>query len=206
MKGLRRTGHQMAGLCYSDQTKTLSAFNRVPTDFVCLIPRSINSSPPSNKLFLPTRNGYVQKAVLKLLYHIYNIINLMKMNIFLKYIMTSYNFVYIDSSSGERNIVYQTNLVWQWSYTWLTSCSRVHLHSVCMSRWTLSQGECVLLILNIIFIILNYNVLMILVKFCFLLQDNTGLNLKIEDKFRRAFPSGTGGVKSITNYSPVSLK
>lgn len=112
MKGLRRTGQKMAGLCYSDQTKTLSAFNRVPTDFVCLIPRSINSSPPSNKLFLPTRNGYVQKAVLKLLYHIYNIINLMKMNIFLKYIMTSYNFVYIDSSSGERNIVYQTNLVW----------------------------------------------------------------------------------------------
>ena len=52
------------------------------------------------------------KAVLKLLYHIYMIINLMKMNIFLKYIMTSYNFVYIDSSSGERNIVYQTNLVW----------------------------------------------------------------------------------------------
>ncbi|CAN7000328.1 unnamed protein product [Brassica rapa subsp. trilocularis] len=34
-------------------------------------------------------------------------------------------------------------------------------------------------------------------------KDNAGLNLKIEDKFRRAFPSGTGGVKSITNYSPV---
>ncbi|KAG7577900.1 Aminotransferase class IV [Arabidopsis thaliana x Arabidopsis arenosa] len=34
-------------------------------------------------------------------------------------------------------------------------------------------------------------------------KDNSGLNLKIEDKFRRAFPSGTGGVKSITNYSPV---
>ena len=62
MKGLRRTGQKMAGLFYSDQTKTLSAFNREPTDFVCLIPRSINSSPPLNKLFLPTRNGYVQSC------------------------------------------------------------------------------------------------------------------------------------------------
>ncbi|VVA98253.1 unnamed protein product [Arabis nemorensis] len=34
-------------------------------------------------------------------------------------------------------------------------------------------------------------------------KDNSGLNLKIEDKVRRAFSSGTGGVKSITNYSPV---
>ncbi|ESQ47921.1 hypothetical protein EUTSA_v10021016mg [Eutrema salsugineum] len=34
-------------------------------------------------------------------------------------------------------------------------------------------------------------------------KDNSGLNLKIEDKVRRAFPSGTGGVKSITNYCPV---
>ncbi|KAG2306294.1 hypothetical protein Bca52824_026042 [Brassica carinata] len=36
-------------------------------------------------------------------------------------------------------------------------------------------------------------------------KDKAGLNLKIEDKFRRAFPSGTGGVKSITNYSPTHL-
>lgn len=67
-----------------------------------------------------------------------------------EYVMSLFDFVYIsDSSSGERNTVSQICLVWERSYTWLISCVRVHLHNVCMSRWSLSQRECVLL--NIIF-------------------------------------------------------
>jgi len=31
------------------------------------------------------------------------------------------------------------------------------------------------------------------------------LNLLIDDRLPRAFPGGTGGVKNIGNYSPVSL-
>lgn len=31
------------------------------------------------------------------------------------------------------------------------------------------------------------------------------LNLVVEEKFRRATPGGTGGVKAITNYAIVSI-
>ncbi|PON63328.1 Branched-chain amino acid aminotransferase II [Parasponia andersonii] len=36
-------------------------------------------------------------------------------------------------------------------------------------------------------------------------KDRAALNLYVEDKLHRAIPGGTGGVKSITNYSPVFL-
>ncbi|KAF4401758.1 hypothetical protein G4B88_000806, partial [Cannabis sativa] len=34
-------------------------------------------------------------------------------------------------------------------------------------------------------------------------KGRTGMNIYVEDKLHRAIPGGTGGVKSITNYSPV---
>ncbi|CAL8996084.1 unnamed protein product, partial [Prunus brigantina] len=37
-----------------------------------------------------------------------------------------------------------------------------------------------------------------------LARGRATLNLYVEDKLHKATPGGTGGVKSITNYSPVS--
>lgn len=38
------------------------------------------------------------------------------------------------------------------------------------------------------------------------IQGHAGsLNLLIEDKVARAYPGGTGGIKNISNYSPVCI-
>lgn len=38
-----------------------------------------------------------------------------------------------------------------------------------------------------------------------LYQDRSALNLLVEEKLHRATVGGTGGVKSVTDYSPVSI-
>lgn len=117
-------------------------------------------------------------------------------------------------SSRERLTVHKACAHRKWSHIRFGPSARIHISHLCLPCSKLFQGwfvtHCVT-VLTTILIGGFYNLttfLFLLLLFLFLFfywqEGFEPLNLYVEDEYDRASRGGAGGVKSITNYAPVS--